>query len=365
MELEQQSPTPEAAPAETSAPESGDGFSLEKALNGAFDSIDWDDDGEAENRDSVEGEKLDAEAENKTPSDDDGPARGPDGRFVSKRGDGDPATGEQAEAEAATDPATSEQAKPAEPAPSGVNAEAWAKADPQLRADISRRYTELENGLSQYQQAFAPLRDFAKLAHEAGKDLPQLLGEYRNAEMAFYSDPASAIREIAALTGFDVEDVALQLLDDDAPHPAARPNPQSDPHYQQLQQQVAALQQQLQQREMAEIQSKVETFKTSAPRFEELRGDMYRLAQAGYGAAAASELDQLKELYSIAERLKPVSATSAQPAPIPQPQTTPQTPRAANKSVSGAPSGGSNPSQRRASKSAEDAMEHAFSQLGI
>ncbi len=370
---EEQTTAPEATTVADQAAPASEAPNTEEALDSVLDEVFgpdtdrsiWDDDPEPEKA-------------SKEPGEDDGQLRDEQGRFAKKDGDED---GEKVEAKDAEEDGESaddaeveddaesskEEQQDVEPAPSGINAEAWAKAPPELRADISRRFSEMEGGIQQYQQAFAPLREYADLAQKAGKDLPTLLQQYRDAEVAFYQRPADAVRSLAKMTGFDVEDVALQLLEDGG---FEQPQSGPPPEVTQLQQQVQQLTNYIQQREQTTAaqaaQAQVEAFQASAPRFDELRPVMARLIQTGMVDTNQSDDAQLREAYEMAERLKPAPAsTPAQPAPQPQPQSQAHTPRAANKSVSGAPGSGSNPNTRRPAKDLGVAVEDAFTAAGL
>lgn len=330
---EANTPAPDSAPA--SSPEKASDESLDSILDKALGEVGGDDDDLWADEPTAEAQK-------------DGPDRDEHGRFKAKSAD-EPEEAKKDQVDGEEKP---DQQKEVEPAPSGVNAEAWAKADPQLRADVARRYNELESGIQQYQQFVEPLRPHIERAREGGYDFAKVVDGWANYEGWMRQDPVAGIQYMAKALNIDVEELALGLLDaTGGEQQAPQINVQAEVQ-RQVQAQVQAQMQAIQAQQAAfAAQQQVEAFRASAPRFEELRPDMFRLAQSGFAADAPTEEAQLRQLYEYAERLKP--------APAPQPQF-PQahTLRAVNKTVSGAPSGGD--AARPRARSIEEALERGF-----
>lgn len=276
---------------------------------------------------------------------------------------------DEAPAEVAEEePATEEPEPVVEDAPPGFTEAAkaaWAKADPALRADVTRSMGEMQTGLQQYQQAFEPLKPYAQLAQQAGKDLPKLMSEWWGAEQVFRSDPIRGFQHVAQQLGLDLEDVAMQILEGGGAPPQQQA-PQVDQRYQQLEQRYQQLEQRIDQRdrEIAEqrVIQEIETFKASAPRFAELEPMIAAVLQSPLVPQNLPPAERLKLAYGHAERLKPAPAPAAPAQPKP-PKA--QTPRAASLSVSGAPANGSNPTRRRPAASAGDALDQAFAELNL
>lgn len=299
------------------------------------------------------------------------------GRFVSKdQKTGAETAAEQPEGDQET-AAEPEKTAAVDPAPASLNLSpeakaGWEKADPALRADVSRRVSEIETGLQQYQAAFEPLRQYADLAHRAGKDLPSLLGEYHQAEQMLHQDPVGGVRHLIGLLqrwnpNLSVEDVAMKLLD--GPDEA-----QGDPRVAQLQQRIdmmerhsqeqVARQQQAQGRALAEQQ--IQAFRAQHPRFDELAQTIAEELRSTAIPANLPLQQRLLRAYQRAEMLNPAAPQIAPQAPPAQPS--PQAARtrvAAQRSISGAPASGSDPARRPRSKTVDDALDRALNATGI
>ena len=102
----------------------------------------------------------------------------------------------------------------------------------------------------------------------------------------------------------------------------------------------------------------VEAFARENPRFDELSESIAKLLSTGMATT-------LPEAYGMAERLNPASqpAASTPPASPAKPDPEAQTLKA-SKSVTGAPSSGSNPASRKPSSSTRDSIDWAFAQTG-
>lgn len=289
------------------------------------------------------------------PPAEEGPNRDEHGRFAAKPVE-EPQEPADAPQEAAQEPAK------AEPVPEvGLNLSPaeralWGAADPSLRAAVSRRVGELESGLNQYRQRYEPLRQHMEMAERQGVSLPDVLNGYISAENMIRRDPAAGFEHICQGLGISFRDVAAKALGQPAPErDAVIDGLRQELHA--LKSQVSTVSQTFEQQRQSQITDFVTKFAGSHPRFDELSGDIAAMLKTGFATS-------LEDAYDKAERLKPAPA----PAPVvAQEQVPPPQPRkpAANLSVSGAPSPGSNPAQRTPPPDRRDSIEWALQQVGI
>lgn len=351
MENEHIEPTQDAAPEASSIVESAEPKSLEATVKDVFEGVDWDDESD------VEAKAAEALGEEKPSSRE----RDASGRFKAKGA----SQGEESDETSPKNETETVDVAPVNP-PSGVNPEAWAAADPALRADVSRRFQEMESGLAQYQAVFQPLKPYMEAARAQGQEFHQVVEGWRHYEGWMQQDPVQGVQYMLQALGRDPEEFALDLLDaigEPGAAAAHRPSPQVA----QLQQQVQQLQQYIAQQERTtheqRISAEIDAFQANAPRFAELEDTIAGLLQSPMVPANLPPADRLARAYEMADRLTPAAPSQPQQA-APQAPLQPHTPRAANKSVSGAPAGGSNPSSRRAAKSPQDAVAQAMAEIG-
>lgn len=237
-------------------------------------------------------------------------------------------------------------------APSRFSAEAkaeWEKAPENVRAETYRALREMEQGIQKKDEILKPIEPFIKMAKDGGTTIDKALNKYVNMENMLRQNPAQGLRALAQNMGWTPQQMAATLTGQQAGQPDPR-----DQELQQLRQTVQQMQQQFgqvsqtvqQQRESAVLQT-VEQFAAQNPRFDELAPEIERLLKTGYA-------DNLADAYIKAERLNPA----------PPPPVTPAAPPAQTRqarSLTGAPSPGSNPATARTpSKSPREALSRAF-----
>ncbi|MBO9441383.1 hypothetical protein J7363_04715 [Phaeobacter italicus] len=343
-EAQVQSPEPqtegqsnEAAPTADAEPRR----SRREALEKAFESIDEPEKGKsAENKAVNEAEVQKQE-------------RGPDGKFVSK------SQPERAEVK----PEAKPEAKPegesshAE-APSRFSADAkaaWKDAPEPIRAEAHRAIREMEQGIAEYKSRVEPLEPFYQMAEQSGVKLEDALGRYVNLENTLRQDPVRGFQEIAANMGLSLQQLS-QMLQTGQPG-------QADPRDQQilaLQHQLSQLQQGfgevnkgIESQQQQAIENQIAQFAADHPRFSELEQTMTELIQTGFAK-------DLQDAYDKADRLNPAPAPEPQQAPPATPAHT-----RVSQSVTGAPSAGSNPAQRKPSTNRQEAIQRAMSAAGF
>lgn len=292
--------------------------------------------------------------------------RNPDGTFKTAEKTSDTAKADAKELEA----------KPAEEKPSSSFSEppsrfsadakaAWAAAPEPVKAEVARAIRELEGGIQQYQQAFEPYKDFDKQLRANGQTFKEVFDHYTGIEQLLSQDPVRGLDTICRNMGTSLQAVAAHVMG----QPQDQQRTQADTYINELKAEIADLKKQvggvtstIESQKQSALMQQIEAFATDPAhsRFDELSPAMERLLTTGM----ATSLD---EAYSMAERLNPApaAATPAPAAPAAQPQTaSPQT-RKGQLSPSGAPATGSNPANRKPPESPRDALQRAFSSVGL
>lgn len=325
--------------------------SRREALEKAFSDMDGDAKGEGGKNADVTEQKADAKQEQ---------PRGQDGKFVAKDAAPDGHKAEKPEdaqakaQEAEKKPASGDFAEP--PARFSADAKAaWRDAPDSVKAEVHRAVREMEQGIEQHRQQIEPIKPFLDMAEQSGTRLEDALSRFVNMENLLRADPVQGFSQVAQSMGMTPQQVGQMLL-------GQQPG-QADPRDQQimqLQQQLQGLTQNfgqvnqtLEQQREQQMSAQVEAFAKEHPRFDELSPEITRLLTTGYA-------ETLEDAYEKAERLNPAPAPEPEPAPSPAPAQTRQA-----KSVTGAPSAGSNPAQLQPSTTRRGALERAMNRAGL
>lgn len=291
-----------------------------------------------------------------------GQERGPDGKFVAK---------DTSKVEGAKDEATEpgeDAAKPltnfTEP-PKRFSADAkavWGGAPEPVRAEITRAITELEKGIEQYRADFEPFREFDQKLKASGQDFKTVVSHYIGIESMLAQNPLKGLDTICQNMGMSLRDVAAHVMGQTPDQSASA----QDATIRELRQEIAALKEGLggvsntiRTQSEQSVLAQIAEFSADKPRFEELSNDIAFFLQNG-------RANDLQEAYELAERLNPAPQTTAPAAAAPAAQpAAPAQPRKGNLSLSGAPSSGSNPANRKPPSSARDALDNAFAKVGM
>jgi hypothetical protein len=256
--------------------------------------------------------RVTASAETPAGTPPDGPARGPDGKFVAKADDKPPeAVQTQPEVKAPDAPADDPPQEDIVP-PTRLSPEAKAQFKdwpPIARNEFRRMEADTKRGVEKLQQElgrFAPV-DAALAPHrekwqmqglDDGKVVQMLVAAHNFLER----DPQNAIAYLARQYGVNIPQAGQ-----------ATPAEQADPHVQRLQQQIATLQTRLQadtqsrqEQQRSQISSTIQAFAhakdpTGNPAhlyFEDVREDMAALMEAG-------RADSLETAYEMATWARP------------------------------------------------------------
>ncbi len=303
-----------------------------------------------------------------------GQPRTPDGKFAPKEKtpEGDPAAEE----------AKPEEVEAVEELTSFVDApkrfsadakEAWKDAPEPVRAEITRAIGELENGINQYREAFEPFREFAKNVQDQGQEPGQVLSFYTNMESLISQNPIQGLDTIignmqnAGLLKVGTLNELVSVMSGQEPDQRQVMQDQTirdlRNEIQSLKQELGGVSTSIKSQSEAATMKEIEAFASQPEhgRFEELSNDIALFLTNGRATS-------LQEAYSMAERLNPAPQA---PAPAPPAVETaaqpaaPAHPRKGNLSVTGAPSSGSNPADRKPPSSARDALKSAFAQVGL
>lgn len=240
----------------------------------------------------------------------------------------------------------------------------WEKAPEPVKAAIHRTVRELEAGIEKHRvsaEEFDKVRDFHDLATRNNTTLRDAMTRYTNFERALLTDPMRGLNMVCDYIGVSLRDVAAAIMGQ-KPEQAQS---QNDATIRELRQEIATLKQSLggvtstmQQQREASVGADVQKFAAEHPRFEELAEDIAFFIKSG-------KTKDLAEAYSLAERLNPAPTAPAPAAPqtrtAPDPQA--QTLKGA-KSVTGAPTAGSDLATKRASTSIKDSLRRAVAQAG-
>lgn len=243
----------------------------------------------------------------------------------------------------------------------------WETTPESVRHATNRSIRELETGIQKYKadaEEFDRVRNFAEAARRNGGDLHSALSRVVEIEQAFQRNPVEGFQKIADHFGISLRQVAAHVMGQPQDQVAA----QNDSVIRELRNEVAQLQRQIggvtqtiQQQQERTVQSSVAQFAAANPRFEELSNDIAFFLKSG-------RTSDLAEAYRLAEMLNPG------PAPVPaQRAASDAAPPSAEaqtlkgmKSVSGAPSPGSDPAPRRkAANSPIEALDRAFATVGL
>ncbi|ESZ37558.1 hypothetical protein [Mesorhizobium sp. L2C067A000] len=243
----------------------------------------------------------------------------------------------------------------------------WEKAPEPVKAAVHRSIRELEAGIEKHRVSadeFEKVRDFHDLATKNNTTMRDAMTRYTNLERTLLSDPLKGIEAVCDYAGISLRQLAAHVM-------GQKPDEvqgQYDATVQQLKREIDTLKQSvggvtstMQQQHVATVDAQVQKFAAENPRFEELAEDIAFFLKAG-------RTKDLAEAYKLAEKLNPdAAAPAATVQAAPQTRTAPD-PQAqtlkGSKSITGAPSAGSDPATKRASTSIKDSLRRAVAQAG-
>jgi DNA-binding transcriptional MerR regulator len=326
-----ETPTVEAPEAKAERPSKSEGSSVRDSLERAQKQIEAREKAEAPKPDVTD--KTDA-----TPSEQ---PRAPDGKFAPK----DPTAVVEA-------PVAPESPEDAPPAWMHDQAKAAFKDLPKpLRAELTRRTTELEKGFGELQQRYAPLKEYDEMAQRAGTTLNDALRNYTGIERELRTNPLNGLDRICRNLGLDLRQVAAHIMQ----------QPEKTPQEKQYQAQLEA-------REAEKAQIAQQTSQLA----EQLVSQFWQFNPGAepYGDMIAYLLNTgkasgLQDAYEKARAMvptPPVAQTHTPPAA--QTRDTTPAPQTSTLSLDGNP--GSNPAAQSApSKTNREALEKAARRVSL
>jgi hypothetical protein len=368
---------PRSAPEAKPEPEKKEAPSARDAIRKAREQV---------NAREKDGEGDAKPADRQKPVQSDARTRAEDGKFAAK--DGKPAD-QQAKPEAAKDGADAQRQQPAQRQPEakpqsftddakpqgeanvpsrfheGAKAE-WEKTPQSVRSEVARMEREFTEGYRKYREsaeAFEPVRKFHDMAKQGGTTLDQALTKYVNLENLLRADvdqgriPIRGLEEVCRNFGMSLRDVAAVVLGQPVDQQASH----QDATIRELRNELATLKEKVggventfQTQQKTATLSEIEAFAAQNPRFEELSEDIAFFLES-------KRAKDLAEAYSLAEKLNPApSAARGQEPSAAQSQPSAAQTGKGEKSITGAPSSGSDPvTSKRPSSSIREALRRA------
>lgn len=343
MDTETVEPIADATPTQE-AQEEASGGDLRGAIDRAFDSLDaQQDDSQPIEADPQQDEGQQADRE-----------RGPDGKFIAKAKEA--VEGEQAEG-------ATETRKFEAPSRFSPDAKAaWGAAPEPVKAEINRAITELEQGLSQYKERFEPLKQYDDIARQHGTTMDQMLGAHVNFAKALNTDFVDGLDQICSVYGKSIYDVIAELSGQQPDQAMQQQNKVINDlraELSSLKNELGGVTTTLQSQTQRQVMEQINQFSQDKPRFDELANDIAFFLKTG-------RAEKLQDAYDLAERLNPAPQSASLVTAAPAAQSTQAAqPRKGNLSLTGAPSSGSNPANRKPPNTARDAIDNAFASVGL
>ena len=282
-------------------------------------------------------------------------------------------------AKPAPDP-VSDSEKPYRQAPSRWNQQAkaaWeALPDDNLKQEVYRTVSELQKGYEKHREGnekWSALKEYDELAKKHNTDIPTALKNYtaidRDLHSANPQEKLRAIDHIFQTAGIDKTAFAKHVLGNQQPQntqpsniqhiPAPQPQPpQESPKLKQLEQTIETLVKKLESQEAAQIDQEWQAWSQDKPLANDLLEPIQHYLNEGL---------VLNEAYARAkedfdERMQNLGYAPAAAKPAPKPQL----PNGkTTKSLSGAPSAGSEPASSPRSKNPADAVKRAMQLAGM
>lgn len=266
----------------------------------------------------------------------------------------------------------------------------WANVPNEVKAEIHRIEQETATELAKGKEAserYERIRQYDDIARSNGRDLSESLQKVVAVEQALARNPIAGLEMILREVGPRGPDGRPMSLYDVARHVASMQPQQfqqlmagavEPPEQRQQAPQNDAVSKELQQLRQELFTMKAEqtvvpmvtAFKASHPDFDAIENQITAILSSGvidqiYGAGLSHE-QKLAEAYRMAGGLgSPSHVDAPQPVANPAPVNSRLVDPDGKKSVTGAPSGGKTPAEKRAFKSNREALEAAFAAQGL
>jgi len=239
----------------------------------------------------------------------------------------------------------------------------WANTPPAIQAEVERMRTELESGLTQKDEQlskYAGLEDLQKLAESQGQTLADVAKNYAGMENMLRQDPIAGFRQIAANLGLNLNQIAAHVMNVRPDQQAARYEGEINNLKRELQgmkQQFKNIDTSFTEQTNAALQSEISAFAKDHEHFETVRAHMAILIQTNMAK-------NLPEAYKLAVKERGLTASETASTEAKKKDDLAAQTQKGKLSVAGAPASGSTPDKVKPSKSAREAIDRAFSNLG-
>ena len=358
-----------AAPAETTttAPEAAP--DLRSAIDKAFDTVEASDTGTEQQQPETPVAAPDA-----------GRERNPDGTFKAKEQTAEPAAEPQPEADKDKPESTD--------APAGFDPEAkaaWSQTPEPVKGAVNRRFRELEAGLTQYKgdatRFHQVYRGFDELAARSNIDPVNALQGYVDIDVMLAKDFGAGLDMIFKRADADPRQWAATVMGQPAPAVDQKDTVIADLRREidSLKQGVGGISKTIEQQRTSTIDTQLTTYIGSLPEadrtlFTELDGEIAKILTSNpqitltdaFAKAKGDAQAKYQRMFGTASSNgAPATTPPTAPAQTRTPGTGGSDPRKGQLSVTGAPGPGQSAATKRVPASPREALDNAFSQLGL
>jgi hypothetical protein len=311
--------------------------------------------------------------------------RNPDGTFKAKEQGAETVTEQQK-------PVDDKPTTDAADAPPGFDPEAkaaWAATPEPVKGAVNRRFRELEAGITQYKgdatRFHSVYRPFDELAARSNIDPVQALQGYVDIDIMLAKDFGAGIDMIFKRAGTDPKAWAAQIMGQAQPEGGAQA-PHKDAEIAALRREIDGLKQgfgginkTIEQQRTDQIGGQLTSYIGSLPEadrtlFKELDGDIAAILSSNpqitltdaFAKAKGDAQAKYQRMFGGApSNGVPNALTTTAPPQTRTPGTGGSNPRKGQLSVTGAPGPGQSADPRRVPSSPREALDNAFSTLGL
>lgn len=254
----------------------------------------------------------------------------------------------------------------------------WDTAPEPVKAEVDRMHREMTQGIDKYRKSAErdeKLSRFHEMAERGGTTVDQALTRYTNLETVLRENPMKGLEEVCNNIGISLRQVAEIVLGqtpDQARADSDNTIRELRQTVQRLEQQVGGVTQGIEKQRTDGMQKHIEDWAASRPVFELYAPHI--AAEIREGAADLDEAEQrvFQKYPQLAELAKQAGAKPAAEVPPAKPNASsaPAAPdlsaqtEKGSKSITGAPTGGSEPAKRQASSSIKEALKRAAARAG-
>lgn len=248
----------------------------------------------------------------------------------------------------------------------------WATAPEPVKAEVLRMERELTAGMEKYREdatAFESVREYDSMAKQYGTDLRSALDRYVSFDKSLNDNPFQGLLSICQDKGINPREFAAAIMGQELP-PAERQSSDQQRVIQQLNAKIDQLERGVSTIQSGSVSQTITSFvnglpDADKPLFEELGAPIAALIKQGHDLPSAFAQAKEAEKTRMQRLAGNFGFSPTPPAPAPSiPDLSAQTLKG-GLSVTGAPSSGSNPSNRKPPSSPRDALDRAFDTVGV